>query len=388
MKKFLAAIILILLLAQVCACGSSAKTESDPKMIFVNGLDSQTDLNRVRMIGALGSASMSDKGVCVTVSADPYSAGFTTDTAALYLAFSSEFDGTDYTDFSDVEFVVFDAYNESAEPLTLDLRLVYSDMDLGRLVNVSKCNLPETFTLAPQGWTQVAYPIRRELIPVTEGTDALTVKGMYVEFPTPQTDTKYYLNDLRLYTTDKPVPELSIEVPAGEVCSFDAYWQTDLVCVDYYWDIQLIPQIRRDTTVTADGIGASLKVTAKAGSSDASVSQRYPGILLDETLIGSVDWASYPETAKFCFDIYAPKEGGLNRVFCSLYTDNTRYFSGPSVYTMPGQWITASYTIEELNKAATAEANFAKTTRIYLRWSEFTGSDKVFYLDNFRIEMP
>ena len=117
----------------------------------------------------------------------------------------------------------------------------------------------------------------------------------------------------------------------------------------------------------------------------------WPGIEINQTILEMFDFSNYDDSDEFCFDVYSPKENGLDYVWVTFRnSQNWEVFKdGPARVLTKGQWQTIRISVGEIN--ATAERpedyGFIDTARIMVRWGEFVGEDRVAYFNNFRMEL-
>jgi hypothetical protein len=64
-----------------------------------------------------------------------------------------------------------------------------------------------------------------------------------------------------------------------------------------------------------------------------------------------------------------------------------RYYVSDEIHLIPGKWQTFSVSVKEMNEQLKhKDYNFATTTSIVFRWTEYTTSSRVVYFDNVRME--
>ena len=337
------------------------------------------DFNDFRLFGVLGSVEKNvnseyvktgEASAKVTVEANPYKDG------APYIqqAFELQKAGKDYTDFSSVSAITMDVYNASGAEARIGLQLAYQHGNGTR----------KNFTLN-EGWNTVRFMVKREYIPQYTNTDEVTapfVEGLRIMFDRAETDSVYYLDNLQLYKTSKPYSSVTMSLKENEICSFDSEWQVELI--EPSAKMELLPSYMQVSDITSTGVGSAIRIEAPASVTDT---ESWPGIELNKEMLKLVPWADYPLNAKLCFDIYAPKENGMDRIWLSMYSEAQRYYVTDEIHTVAGEWITFSVTVAEMNAYMNSNRfNFATTTGVVLRWAEHAGVPHVVYLDNFRIE--
>lgn len=384
-KKILALILSSFLALGACACEIFETGEKEKNIVLINGFENVAEMDTLTNYGVLGKVELNQEkdyvksgnaSAKVTVTADPYK------TAAPYLlqAFNLQKRGENYTNFSDVAFVTMQVYNAQSETARIGVQLAYQQTS----------SMQEYYDLAPNAWTKIQYNVTREYIPKVASLNNIPyVSGVRLNFERPNEDTVFYVDELYLYKTKAPYVDVVMRLNKNEICSFDAGWQVAMTTLEKGSLDILMPSVALETDITSTGSGCSMKIIAPAGLADYTVTERWPGISLNQEMLKLVDWASYPDTAKLCFDVYAPVIDGVDEVWLSGYSDGARYFSGPAEKVAPGRWTTISYTVAELNATweYTEERNFATTSYFSLRWGEHPGNDRILYVDNFRMEM-
>lgn len=113
---------------------------------------------------------------------------------------------------------------------------------------------------------------------------------------------------------------------------------------------------------------------------------RYPGITLEREMTKLFPWEQYKDTDRLCFDVFSPAENGIGSLFFSMYADSQRYFNA-RIETIPGEWLTVSFSVAQLNENIGVTGGFSKTEQLFIRWGENIIGDRVFYLDNIRMEV-
>ena len=388
MKKLVTILLVFCTLFALTACGGGEKPQKEnarKDIVLVNGFEDVSEMDTVSNYGVLGKVSLNkneayvksgEGSAKVTVTSNPYKVA----SPYLFQNFNLLKREENYTDFSSVAFVTVQVYNPSNETKRVGVQLAYTSTN----------GMREYFDLAPNEWTLVKLNVIREYIPkLASMNNMLYVSGLRITFDRPAEDTTFYLDDLYLYKTESEYTDVVMTLKKHEICSFDSGWQVALAVLEKGTFDLLMPTVAQESEITATGQGSSIKILAPAGVGDYQSTLRWPGVALNEEMLKLFDWGSYPDTAKLCFDVYAPVENGVDEVWLSAYTDGKRYYSGPAEKVIPGKWTTISYTVGEMNATYeyTEEHNFAHTTYLVVRWGEHPGADRTLYLDNFRMEM-
>lgn len=379
MKRFLILTLCLLLLTSTTACATKTQTTNqNSKVVTLNTYETQADLDTMTLAGVLGKAELNKQSsfvkkgngsLKVTVIADPYKSA----QPSLYQAMKLKKAGIDCTDFSKVEHVTIDVYNTQTTEKRIGLQMVFTD-------SFNK-GITEWFTLKPSGWTAVKYTIAREFIPQNKNVSLVT--GMNLIFDRGSEDEVYYLDEMKIYKTDKGFTPVTMSLGKDEICSFDKLWQVQKLGFECYDGEELMPSASYVKDNTSTGNGAALRLDTVAGPG----ANRWPGIVLNEEMLKLVDWSSYGEEDKFCFDVYTPAINGLDKVYLNLYCNGTRFASMDGVSLKRGEWITISYKVKDFNGLSNSPSlQFSKVTGIKVFYLEHTGKSKIVYFDNFRME--
>ena len=387
MKKWITLLLSACMLTSAAACGEkeTKKPVKNDDVVLINGFENVSEIDTLTNYGVLGKISLNaDKtyvksgnaSAKVEVTSDPYKVA----SPYVFQAFDLVAREENYTDFSDVAFLTMQVYNPQETVQRIGVQLSYTRTN----------GMRENYELAPKAWTQIKFNVIREYIPkLTTMNDLLYVSGLRMSFDRGVEDTAFYLDDLYLYKTETDYVDVSMRLAANEICSFDSGWQIALSKLENGTFDLLMPTATMESEITSTGTGSSVKIVAPAGVADYQTSLRWPGIGLNEDMLKLIDFASYPDDARLCFDVYAPVENGVDEVWLSAYTDGQRYYSGPAERVVAGRWTTISYSVKEMNDTYEydEEHNFAHTTYLVLRWGEHPGNDRILYVDNFRMEI-
>ena len=380
MKKIVSIFISSLLLLSASACVFTPNDETQETGVHViNDFETNAEYNLLRLFGVLGSVEKNTdsnyvktgkSSAKVTVEANPYKDG------APYIqqAFKLEKAGKDFTDFSSVSALSLDVYNASGAESRIGLQLAYQHGNGTR----------KNFTLN-EGWNTIQFIVKREYIPLYTNTDEVTapfVEGLRIMFDRAETDSVYYLDNLQLYKTSKPYTQVAMSLKEDEICSFDSEWQVELI--EPSAKMELLPSYMQVSDITSTGVGSAIRIEAPASVTDT---ESWPGIELNKEMLKLVPWSDYPRDARLCFDVYAPRENGMDRIWMSMYSESQRYYVTDEIHTIAGEWFTFSVSVAEMNAWLNSDDyNFATTTSVVIRWAEHAGVPHVVYLDNFRME--
>lgn len=367
------------------ACKNTGVVETEQKtgtlsQILLNDFETVEDFDCIHIGNRLGKVTQNKESAYVkngTGSALLSVQGnFRYASPYLYQPFDLE-NADDYRDFSKcVRFSCW-AYNDSDEEKKVELQLDFSQGEMGT----------ESFALKPKAWTHVVYNVQRENLPIER------CEGIYLYFEKNlDAFNKIYLDDLTLYRTDEGYTKNPITLDEHEICSFDKFYQHGLLTsASDSSEARYLPRMSITQDYAKKDKDFNVKCLAPAGSLDVdNGSQNWPGIEIHSSLIDAVNWELYDNADVFSFDVYVPKENGLNRIWLSFYnSQEIRYFVSDAIMLETGKWQTVSFSVKELN-SQTENAHlygFSDTARVVIRWGEFVGADRTIYFDNFRMNL-
>ena len=224
MKKILSIVLSAMMLFPIVACKGNDKNSQEqqssqettlPKgVVLVNDFENNDEFNLLRLFGVLGkvtkntdenfvrSGSASAK---VVVDSNPYKE------AAPYIeqAFELKKRGLDLRNFSNALAVSMDVYNATGADSRIGFQLAYKSGNGTR----------KNITLRP-GWNTVSMNIKREYIPqYTDSNDVTApfVESLKIMFDRPQEDATFYLDNLRLYQTEKGFSPIVMSLKEDEM---------------------------------------------------------------------------------------------------------------------------------------------------------------------------
>lgn len=371
--SIITAVFIVCSAATFTSCGDNEEKSEIYRNILINDFENAWEYSSVLMGNYLGKitansdieyVSRGEKSAKVDVGDSKIFSG----SPYVYQTFNHRFG--DYTSFAEVKMLSVDVYNACSEPKNVYVSLDFSSGE----------NSKTRYSIDPGKWTTVYYTNYREYM-ISE-----TCNGAYLYFDAIESGVNtFYLDNLRIYQTDSPYKKLNPKLEENEICSFDRYEQIGMLKT-------LTDGGSVDTEMTAEktatGNGSALKIYAGHGVAVYPQSYNYPGISLSETILSLVPFEEYGANDYLCFDIYSDNRVKITDLFLIL-TNNlgVRYFDymfGEQV--IPEKWTTIRVPVSQINDGVPIEEGFATTTRIEIVWGEFIGEDRVFYLDNFRME--
>lgn len=391
MRKILSillAAITILPFATACDRGNDAGNAENADMlqkIVVNDFENSADMGMLLIGNKLGKVSLQENADFVKTGARSAKLSITGQssfgTPYLYQTFDIK-DREEYYDFTKNVKMTLWVYNDDAADHSLRAEYRFPAGTLGST----------EIGLKSKEWTMLNYEIDREFLPFDGNGDYYSCLGVYFYFDLSGSDEAYdlYFDELSLYRTEKGFNKSVMYLDEHEICSFDHSYQHSLLTVtDDYFDLQASLSISQDYSERDKDF--NLKVTAPAGSTPFQNGGGWPGIEINQTILEMFDFSDYDDKDEFCFDVYSPKENGLDYVWVTFRNSlNWEVFKdGPARTLTKGQWQTIRISVGEINAAAERpeEYGFIDTARIMVRWGEFVGEDRVAYFNNFRMEL-
>lgn len=359
--------------ASFSACGGNEKESSAYRNVLINDYEKPWEYSSMLMGNYLGVITENSDARYVTrgeksAKVDVGNSKIFSGRPYVYQTFSHRFG--DYTTFSVVKMLSVEVYNACTETKNVYLSLDFASGE----------NSVTRYSLPSEKWTTIYYTNYREYMSSDK------CYGAYVYFDATENGVNtFYLDNFRLYQTDSTYEKINPKLDENEICSFDRYEQIGLLSTNTDGG-SVDTEMTSENTST--GTGSALKIYAGHGVAVYPQSYNYPGIGLSERILSLVPFKDYDSDDYLCFDIYSANSMKITDLFLVL-TNNlgVRYFDymfGEQV--IPETWTTIRVPVSEINGALPAEEGFASTTKIEILWGEFVGEDRVFYLDNFRME--
>lgn len=382
--------ITILPLATACVGGGTngadnAENADTLQKIVVNDFENSADMGMLLIGNKLGKVSLQENADYVKAGGRSAKLSVTGQasfgTPYLYQTFDIP-DREEYSDFTKNVKMTLWVYNDDAEVHSLRAEYRFAAGTLGST----------EIELGAKEWTMLNYEIDRQYLPFDANGDYYSCLGVYFYFDISASGSAYdlYFDELSLYRTEKGFNKSVMFLDEHEICSFDHAYQHSLLTVtDDYFDLQASLSISQDYAERDRDF--NLKVSAPAGSTPFLNGGGWPGIEINQTILEMFDFSNYDDSDEFCFDVYSPKENGLDYVWVTFRnSQNWEVFKdGPARVLTKGQWQTIRISVGEINATAERpeEYGFIDTARIMVRWGEFVGEDRVAYFNNFRMEL-
>ncbi len=304
--------------------------------------------------------------------------------SCLYIPFTSELFAFDYSDSTKIRDISFSIYNAESAEHALYVSLIYEK-------NAVTLSEAVKYVLKP-GWNDIFYTPDHEALAINY--DLQACYGMALSFDRTgsrerENAPKLYLDDIRLKVSDTSVTTKSaITLEENEVCDFEQLYQKYVVKTKnhdkaFRPDLDIV--VAEDYGVTATSGHRALRVVLKpVDCIDGTI---YDGVYLTHAIIEAAGFGSLEDSDKLCFDVYNDSEAAID-FSITFHNIKTPGYKVRHMYTSPKQWTRFEISMENLDGLwEDAEKAFRKDPgEIHLEWPEFTGEERVIYLDNFHIE--
>ena len=330
----------------------------------------------------------------------------------------------DVSDFKNLDYISFWAYNASEETEKVTVGMVTAI----ETVDVISTLSGDTFLLPSKEWTQVRYYVDFNAAAIASKVTPemiSNVQGIYLQFENEQSHylkdaPVLYMDDMKLcYKSSETEIKDAFVLDKNEICDFEKVYQWYTVTPNkaYNGSELCIPEAK---VVKASKYGIqttsgryALELTVKSGTDTTSTKQ--PNItfikeLLQRSDMTKVDPKDYDNTY-FSFDVYNAQEEQF-RFYVWFTADVTatdengtlinpyEFRSEYDFYAAPKAWTTfkipfskinsASYIKDGKHRAVYDESSYAKLKtpgKLSLCWLEnaTVGGDRTFFVDNLRI---
>ena len=302
----------------------------------------------------------------------------------------------DNSDFTDVDKVTFEFYNNEEVPVKVGVGLVTEIT----LVNYFSKTAVEFQELQP-GWNTITYAVNASALSID--CDLSSIQGIYVTFENAKSryeEDAYdlYLDDVIIHRYEFP-PEILdlIDLDENEYIDFEKDWQQYVVSIKSTANAPDVSIVNASETPISGAEQVSgekvLKVVAPQGSNKAA---SYPGIVFSKELLrrsvyGRTKVEDYG-TVTFHFDAYNNSDH-KPYVGLSFYNSTAmkRYEFG--FYLNPHEWTHFSINMKTLYELYTAKEKegteiFDDPGTVQIYWAEFIeGGSMELYFDNFHFEV-
>ncbi len=355
-------------------------------IVIVNNYEETTDLNSVMMYGVLGQIFVQNDSKYVTngkssakivVDKDVYEGNYNHSLPYLFQAMRIEKNGWDFRDFTFVQCVEYDVYNDTESVQRVGTCLRYTSSTFGA---------NEWTELAPKKWTTVRLNVTREILPITTTAtgEVRKVAGINIYFDRQLDGATFYIDAVRIYRTNTPVGSATkSETKQHEISSFNDLWQVN--AVEKSGGV-VAPQFSLSKAFSTDG-GSSLKVETAASSSswyyvDFTKTKLYPSLTLRQ----------YDNGDTLCFDVYSPKVNGYTgELYVYIYTSIVGNYVYDITYNISeGKVVNVRIPLIDVNQSDASLETGESNVFLYLskiRLGLKTGTEKfITYIDNVRME--
>ncbi len=386
--KFIVLAVLLLLSSALTLSAGCSKDNGGlvNPIVIVNNYEETTDLNSVMMYGVLGKVEIQKDKKFVTngsasakiiVDKDIYEGNYNHSLRYLFQAMLVEKNDWDFRDFTFVQCVEYDIYNDTESVQRVGTCLRYNSSSFGA---------NEWTELAPKSWTTVRFNVTREILPITtvQDTQVRKVAGINIYFDRQLDGATFYMDAVRIYRTDSPVGEATVsQSKEHEIASFDHLWQIN--AIEKSGGV-VAPEFSLSRAFSTDG-GASLKIQTAASSSSW-----YYVDFTKTKLYSSLNLKPYKNQDYLCFDMYSPKVNGYSgEINVYIYTSIVGGYVYEIKYNISqSNVINVRIPIADINQSQASLETGEPNVFLYLskiRLGMKTGTEKyITYVDNLRIE--
>lgn len=405
MKRLIGCIVAVCFVFGVCACKASDEVpESKAHTTVVCDFESREEVRKLTFVNYFGKNSINDdmkyvKSGSHSIKLQPmgYGSGSPENGKPGIDANLQWLNGPDdkFTDFSRVEFVLFDVYNDTDVLETVSVALIDKN---------SQRTEDAVFDLSPKAWTRVAYRINPELALTFDLSNIKTVELLFEPCRFDETAPVLYMDRLALRYAENEHPPVDIELDEDELCSFDKDYQAYAVSTSIMGgggSREWVPRVSINTKAEfcKDGKGNSLEVYMPHGNAiDAS----WPLFMLSERLMTAVDFTKYGMEDEIVFNSYNP---GKKAFSITAYVGYSQGVSAvQNVECVPGQWCETRIRIGNIANIIqvgkdpdSGEILYGEDTSVLTDmnyfmfvWGEFPGTsaedDRILFIDDIRIE--
>ena len=294
--------------------------------------------------------------------------------SCLYVPFTSETYDFDYSDSAKIREIDFSIYNGEEESVSVYVGLIYDK-------HAQEVSEPIEFVLEP-GWNEVTYTLDHNILAINY--DLSACYGMALSFDRVgsrelKEAPQLYLDDIWLKLNESAVtPEDVIVLDDNEICDFEKSYQEYVVKSESY-DKALRPDL--DIVMASDyglqAISGDKVLRAVLKPTDCIDGTIYDSIYFAQSLMDKIDFSEVSDEDRICFDIYNDSNTTFDFSVQFVAKDNSTYVK--HLQAKAGEWTTVEIFFKEINFAESV-------AEIRILWSEFLGSKKVIYFDDFRIE--
>ena len=413
-KLFKTLVVFLSLTTLFCSAGCKEKEDENQNLatspkVVLNSYENAKDMNTIWLANSFGKMERSkDEGFATdgkysakcTIFQEPWLGADAM--PYLYQAATVEYKNADYTNFSNVSMLTMDVSNTDEGTQKIGIQIIYRfNINHGRGQYEPIGDTINWIDLQ-SGYNLVNLNIIKDTIPEVEledGTVINQVKGINIYFERPKDEDKiFYIDNICLHKTEKPVQGEPRQLKENEICSFDQSWQYKLLTPnagEAGEDYKPIITWQNDIVSPKANGGAAVKVSFEHIKAWPTTSSRYfVGLIMGSDLLNYVDFSKYEGQDKFCFDLYVPEQNGIVMMNFSLARNNIYYFTrqlcegASGALPLKRGWNHYEFTIDEINSGekVSSKVCFATTNKMtFTIWTTDTPNG-VFYLDNMRIE--
>lgn len=281
--------------------------------------------------------------------------------------------GKDFRDLSSVIMITTAVYNSEAYDVPVKVQLQFFG---GYTFGSQEYNLTN-------GWNTIVYNVDPQMADMS--FDVHNCKGILYEFNMPEEDKvpTLYMDDIRIYHTDKPFTPIEQALDEGEICSFDKLYQEYVIVAERRYP-EFSPRLSINGDQRFAKKGKSLKVEMPKNDGRFE-GYTYTGFTFNADYIHGVGLGKYDENKYFSFWIYNSGNSS-QRLFmqCFNYSGDT-YYKKTDIYVPAGKWENVRIKLLDMSKGITSNST-GNAGEIYISWEiNSLKEDRVIYFDSFEI---
>lgn len=312
----------------------------------------------------------------------------------LWFPLTSELFDYNYADWTRVEAILFDIYNDQSDERRIEIGAMTGYTDI-----TSANKLKGAVYFLNPGWNRIAYVIDQSFINLMY--DVTFIPGFYIGFDNAGVRDKddapvYYLDNLCVRTRPQPVEVKDLIVlDEFEICDFEKSYQRNIVSASVQ-NLECMPELGVVSAavegITATGGEMVLKLVTKPANSQPL--DKWDKFIIPEKVLQKSKLTRLTDGEigeyQLSFDVYA-KDFASGVHFQSYGAGGTNFLHSvkkegetESVWdssTVLGEWKTVSIPLTDMGDNAKNPGD------ICVSWAEYFGrGEAVYYFDNFRIE--
>ncbi len=417
MKKFsiliLTLIMCFLSFSSLIGCNNDS---SDNSIVLYDFEDVGRNLYQIEMHTRFGKVSINNDAKYVKEGKTSYKLqpmgyfGTSVKPVLVFPTFSGDYDYS-YIDFTKYESVVFDLYSAQSENTTIDVGLTFSKYEFNNKKSWFTGGVEQTFTIEP-GWNTIEYKILHDYVNLR--ADIEYVYGISVAFDNSSSmyieDSEvFYIDNIKLEKLDveyKPNTNFNLECDEENGIFEVAYFENSNQKHFFYQTNDEYRWLFADTDVYApeiegaNGNAFKVKTRRQNGSSDTTFATM---LIAKDVMVQAYNNAKANASEGeyeyyLCFDAYNEAKTPYYlwwNFFGSTNELSTLIKNWDRITINPGEWTRFEYNLSKIQVVTGKNSNNIDIKEPYLEnigsprlfWETYEDEvDRVFLLDNFRIE--